>query len=456
MEMNKRKERLLLAAGAGMELSWLYAWATLTANLTIDRPFPLIEALGAFVLAVILSLYSRNRGWRIISILGLQIVGFVVASCSFLYILDYFSEPLFSRKWLMEISRIPTDSHQTVVLVLGLAGALVFWAQGVAFALRSTSYNTICSRFDIGITAFFVLMVFNILVFKLPNPQANVLLFPFFIFSLLSLGLARNGDDGKKDFISGYRGVGVVISFLVVVLFLGAGSVSLVLPYLARIAEMGYGILKSTLGPLAPFFMRFFRAAYDHELDLNKLPGMPEDSPLTGMQSQPGEDALHWIFLGSGSLFGLIGAIILGWGIWHLFRWLLSKTPVDERRQGKWNPVQWLLAWLKLVLSFIQKKILWRIRRYRKASGLYAGLLDWGRKSGLPSSPSETPVEYSWRLGQVFPVVEKEIRSIVEVFNEEVYGEITVNPQNLAASRTALRRLRSPALWPTRLKTWFR
>ncbi len=440
----------------GMELSWSYAWATLITNLTIDRPFPLMEAIGAFALAVILCSYSRDRGWRIISILGLHIVGFIVAAISLLYILNYFSEPMFSRKWLTEIFRIPTGSHQTVILVLGLAGTLVFWGQGVAFALRSTSYNTICSRFDLGVTSFFVFMVFNILIFKLPNPLANYLLFPFFAFSLLSFGLARNRDDGRKDFISGYRGIGVIITFLVVILSLGVGSVLLVLPYLVQVAEMGYGALKMTLGPLAPFFIRVISSAYDFELDWDKPSGMTEDSPLTGGQLESGGEALDWIFLGSGSLFGVIGVIILGWGIWNLIRWLLTKTPVSERQQGQWNPIHWLLGWLKLTLSFIQKKILWRTRRHRKASILYADLLNWGRKSGLPSSPSETPAEYSWRLEQVFPVVKGEIRSIVGVFNEEVYGDITVNQKNLAVSHKALRRLCSPSLWPSRLKNWFR
>jgi hypothetical protein len=79
----------------------------------------------------------------------------------------------------------------------------------------------------------------------------------------------------------------------------------------------------------------------------------------------------------------------------------------------------------------------------------------WGRHSGFPHFLSETPREYGLRLKNRFPSLAKEIESIIEAFNQEVYAEITLSEKQLSQVRFALRRLRSPIHWPSRLKSWF-
>ena len=51
----------------------------------------------------------------------------------------------------------------------------------------------------------------------------ELLLFPFFLFSLLAVGMARNRSSAQRDFLSGYRGIGMIVSFAVVVLAFGTG-----------------------------------------------------------------------------------------------------------------------------------------------------------------------------------------------------------------------------------------
>jgi hypothetical protein len=96
------------------------------------------------------------------------------------------------------------------------------------------------------------------------------------------------------------------------------------------------------------------------------------------------------------------------------------------------------------------------ITGYKKAVQLYAAFLNWGRRSGLPHFVNETPTEYSLRLHYRFPLLKGEIESITEAFNREVYGELTIDEQQLSTAASALRTLRSPLHWLSRFKTWFR
>jgi hypothetical protein len=59
--MKKGNGVSLFLINGGMELSWLYAWATFLAMLTFHQPFPFKEAIGPFVLASA-SLSSQREG----------------------------------------------------------------------------------------------------------------------------------------------------------------------------------------------------------------------------------------------------------------------------------------------------------------------------------------------------------------------------------------------------------
>jgi hypothetical protein len=89
------------------------------------------------------------------------------------------------------------------------------------------------------------------------------------------------------------------------------------------------------------------------------------------------------------------------------------------------------------------------------AASVYGRILGWGRRSGLPPAPNDTPCEYGRKLMDHFPKLEKEIDIIIEAFNREVYGEITTSEPVLSSICSALRRMRSPRHWPSRISGWF-
>jgi len=456
----------LFLINGGMELSWLYAWATFLTTLTFHQPFPFKEAIGPFVLASALTLFSKERGWWVIQILGLHLLGFVLAALRIVYIFNAGSYSFWDKAWLIEFFNSPRPPQEWLSLFLLLFCAVMFWLGGMTLARRSMVYTTLCSRFDLGIAAFLVLFLTKFLLLikggiKIEESISQLLFFQFFIFSLLAIGLARNRGPAPKEFLPGYQSIGVILSFTAVVLLFGGGVVLFFLPYLKVAAEIGYGVLKVAAKPVGYVLVQVLRFLYMPRA--NRPEKAPAEGSISSLKtpSESGwlpeivEKIMTW---GLGSLLGLavfgVSCLIL----FYLFRWLFSRTSARQKGQnpGLWYVISLLALRLQTFLVLCWGGIIRRLKGYDKAVQLYSALLSWGRHSGLSCSPSETPTEYGLRLKYQFPSLRREIGWIIEAFNQEVYGKINLNSEQLAIPRFAWRRLRSPLHWPSRLKAWFR
>jgi hypothetical protein len=423
------------------------------------------EAIATFALAAAITLLSKGKGWRIVYILMTQIFGFTLASLRIVYVFNTGAYSFLSKAWLIEFFNTPKHPLEWLYLILILILILMFWVGGVTLARRSTAYTTLCSRFDLGTAAFFLLFLTKFLALykggiKIEDPLSQLLLFPFLIFSFLAIGLVRNLTTAQKNFLPGYRGIGVILSFTVVILLFGTGLVLFFLPYLTLAAETGYGILKTAAKPLGPVLVTVLRfifmgGAIRPEPSSGPTKGGAEDLITPGESSwwmEFLEKILAWVF---GGILGLTVLIISCVALFFLFRWLLSKTSVHPKRQGLWDSMLSWIRGLRLFLLSCWIRVARRAKGYKGAAQLYAALLLWGRHSGLPHFLSETPLEYGLRLKNQFPSLKKEIESITEAFNQEVYAETTLSEKQLSQVRFGLRRMRSPIHWPSRLKSWF-
>ena len=461
--VKNRNKYLLILACSGMELAWLYAWAAFIMASTIHRPFPLPEAIGTLALAAIFTAAAQGRGWRVIQIIGLQVLGFILASLRIIYVFNYRSEPFLNNEWVIDLFKRPREPLEWLILFLILFWMVVFWIGGVTLARRSTSHLTICSRFDLGIAAFFLLLLIELLMLvkggiEVRDPTTELLLFPFFVFGLTAIGLARNRGSGQKDYLSGYREIGVIFSFTFVVLLFGTGLVLLFLPYLTLAAEMGYGVLKSVTEPLGPIFVSIVRFIFSYRrsqpMNGAVAPGEGKGDALPPVESSWWTEFFERVV--SFGLLGLIGLVFLalaGLALWHLFRWLLSRTSSSKDPQSKINLFSLWIARIRSLLSFFWSKILLRAQGGKGTVQLYASLLGWGHHSGLPHFVSETPNEYALRLGRRFPALRKEMGVITKAFNQEVYGEMVPEEQQLKTAQLAWRKLCSPLHWPIRLRS---
>ncbi len=463
--MRSERDSLLLLSAGAMELVWFYAWATFICIPLLHRPFPLPEAMGIFVLAALLTLVVRGRGWRVILILGLHLSGLLLVASKIIHILFYGAHSFLAQWWLWEGFRQPKEPLEWFSYIVVLLVVLFFWIGGVTLARRSVDYLTICTRFDVGVAAFFCLLMIKFLVLlkggkDMWGTMPELLLFPFFVFGLLAVAMARNRSGAQRDFLSGYRGIGMIVSCTVVVLAFGTGLVLLFLPYLSAAADMGYDLMKSAAAPLGPVIVAIILFLFSHNR-VREAPtfstsgGTEGSSPLVMEHSWWGEileKIVEWGFIGLAVLIAIILCVL---ALWFLFRWLFSQTDKSEEKAIQWNSISRWFAGIRSALALCWNRFVAVVRGCRDAVDLYRGLLTWGRHSGMLHSYNETPREYGLRLRRQFPELGGEIETIAEAFNREVYGERVLNARQFKKAREAWSRLRSPRHWPSRFKTLF-
>jgi hypothetical protein len=457
--MSKNRGAILFLARGGMELCWLYACTTFLLTAIHQRFFSLPAAIGIFFLAVTLNRALRGMGLRLISILGLQTLAFLLTASRIVYSLKYRAHPYFGVEWIAEFLGETGDPQEWLLRVIILISVLVFWLAGVSFARRPAAYLSICTRFDYGVTAFFCLFgLKSLLLVKggilVRDPTSLLLLFPFFIFSLLAIGLARNRNRMQRNFLAGFRGVGMLVSFSMVFLGIGAGLVLLLMSYLSAAAEAGYGVLKSVAGPLLPILERVLlflfgtlpkHNAFFPATERNEAQYIP-----SGESSAWGENLARVLF----GLVLLIGLVFCILGIWHLLRWLISRSPKAERKRLNWQLMLWWAQRLWVALDTGFKWVVQKLRACQDPVQIYRAFLKWGRRSGLPQLLSETPGEYRSRLQKQFPSLTADIGRIVEAFNLAVYAEVELDDKQMTRVKRSWKRLRSFRYWPARMKSW--
>lgn len=462
--MKPLPDAVFRTSAAGMELSWVYAWTAFILHAAVKQPYPLPEAAAIFVLAAVLTAFTRGRGWRIIQILALHGAGLTAFVFRSVYVLWYPSEAFWSLAWPGDFFSRAREPVAWFLLAVFCAGAAVFWISGVRYSRRSTSYREVCARFDKALGWLFALMFVKLFMGTQMGIQSteaisDSMIFPFFIFALLTVALARNRSAGRKGFMTGYRGIGLIISFSTAVFLCGTGLVLLTMPYLRAASDAGYEVIKTSGKFLGPILIKILMFLFGYK------PGQPARSeiipPKPPVEVVPESAPTWWteffltIYLWVfWVLLGLVGLFIIGIGGWYLWRWLFSKTRKAEHASMETNRFrQWLESWIAY-LQVLYEKLFGR-KKGNETIRLYRSLLKWGRRSGLPYRNSETPLEYGRRLKQRFDGVSAEIDLIISAFNLHVYGEVVCDGRETVCARRALKRLQRPTLWPKRFRLWF-
>lgn len=461
---------LLILASGMMDLSWYYAGATFLTTAVLQRTFPFPEAVGSFALAAALTLFSSGRGWRVIKIMALQALFFVPALLRVAEIFSSWSSSFTHQAWLTSSFHNTTASQNWFTFMLLILWIFPFWGGGMRLAWRALNYDTICSRFDRGLVAFFVLLLSKFVLTVKGNTQIEAPIFEyligtFFVCSLLAIGLVRNETTtAERDYIPGYQGLGVIFGFTLVVLLFCAGVTFFCLPYLTMAAEKSYAILKDAAQPLGSLFMIIIHFIFGNPEDWTGKP--PEKPPaniprlVSTVQYSAWMEFLGRILVwGVWILLGLVVILILGVSLYFFVQWLFSKTDLAVGKVPPSHPFHLGMEKLRLFLRECWNKIACAVRRYqeghRGAAPIYGAVKKWGRRSGLTPFISETPAEYGLRLQSHFPRLKQEIVLIIESFHKEIYGGIILTSPQLAMASSAWFKMRSPRHWPRRLKNLF-
>ncbi len=459
--MRKNSALFLFVCGAGAELAWLYAWASFLLISFFHRLYALPEAIGTFGLAAILTHLHYRRSLRAIQIVGLHLSGMACAGLWVVHGFYYRTEPFWDRDWLVDFFNRPRSGLEWVLLIFIMGYTVFFWAAGAWIALQKKNYLSACTRFDRGLAAFFCLFLIKLLLHTQMGVQFRDsmtvwLIFPFFIFSLTEIGLARNRNGlRQKSYLAGYYTAGVLTAFSVGALILGGAVFLLFLPYLKAASEVGYDLMISAAAPLSPYLIAVIKFIFGHAnyAPQNQVSSAPAGSAGAAGTVEPDAWMLvvqKIVMWGGGALMLMLGAVVVGLALWYTVRWLLMKRyGENESRQ----PQEFLLWW-KRIKSWLLAVYEWlrRTGGKRSARDFYAALRRWGRSAGTPQTSGDTPLEYGRELAVRFPQLQSEIMLIIEMLHREVYGENPLSPDQISMIQQAWKTLSRPFKRPFRMK----
>jgi hypothetical protein len=468
MTRNDGRERFLTALGSScMALIWRYAWANVMTLTTLHRPFPLPDAVMIFALAAMTTFVSQSRGWRVIMVLTVQGVGLFFVAASVLYAFSHTTYPFWNRHWFSAFIAQPRDALGWLFLALVIFWAIVFWAGGLLWQQRPRDHSTLCRQFDLGLAFFFLLFITELLMrvrggLQFADPLAEWLLVSFLLFSLLAISSARNQHQVHPEYVSGFKGIGVVLGFALIILLIGGGVTALFLPYLSQAAHAGYGMLKIVAAPLGALVITVLRFLFTPRAMRQDPPSPSRGSDMTDANSPFASGTwidsimqiLYIVFI---VLAGLLMLIVVALLVWFLVTWLLAKTPAGRKR-ARWPRLSEFVAMLVALWRTLVR--LWQImagiwqRKKTSVVDLFAALQGWGIRSGVPHVVSETPAEYGARLQYHFPALHRDVEAIIASFNRYVYGEIILKQHEVASAHAAWRNVRSPRHWKRRLQRW--
>jgi len=457
--MPRTKGFLTVVVGC-MDLVWLYAWAVFTTSSITPRTFPLPACAATFCVAFAVTRLAGFRGWHVITVGSVHLAALFVCAGTVLHGILAPHVPIWRAGDWFGALRIWEVAHRGFRI-----GAVCFWtmsiyAGGARLARSELYYQSVSSRFDMGLSAFFVLFLIQLLVkvkygVLFPQNITKYLMLSFFAFGVFAVGLARNQTEERKQHIGRRRGAGLLFGFFVLVLFAGTGSALMILPYLseaARVVHDGMSSVGAQVGPVLTKIITFlFRPLAS---GISTGPARAGAAKLLSPPAMGGRLSLFglillWTVLGS---MGAVTLFLLGEFFWYLIRRLFARTKKAGRgRSG-------IFLSLSRVCSFLQ--VLFRLIFKRRSSlgvvELYTQLVSLGKRSGIPRALHETPIEYESRLSGRFPDAGPDFGRITNAFNLTVYGEVSEDQAGLLEAREAWRKLLRLWLRLARLKSFWR
>jgi hypothetical protein len=347
---------------------------------------------------------------------------------------------------------------------LALFWCIAFWIAATRLAVLPRNYLTVSNHFDFGVIALVLLHLLEVLIsveggITLTELSLPRLLFSFFAFSVPAFCMTRCAVQGKSDFITGFRGIGVILSFLSLFLLLGSGVAALFLPYLTVAAETGVAVLKTVTTPIGEFLLRLLIFLFGHRQQISD-PTVASSSQQLQVQAIADQPVEGWLLLLQKILLFLVAGLgillvlaLCALVILQLGWWLSRRTDTVDTGPSPWQQFRELMHKLIVIIILRWKKLLSSRKRNRDPVQLYLSLIAWGAVSGLALVPSETPREYGSRLIEKLPAAAEEIHIIIAVHNVSIYGGLIDQATQLQRAWSAYRRLRSPRLWPARMKS---
>jgi len=385
------------------------------------KSFPFAAASFGFFFSLALGRALRRKEMRVVFFALFELIGFSV-----------FFVTLYASYKAMPLNAVlvPRSNGEAISFVSMLIVGAAFWLRAAWLEARKADHEFYANRFDEGI-ALFLAAFCMVAVLRVEAPLPGRLVIPYFIFGILALGLAKSESAQRGGLMPAARRT-MVIS-VTAVFILAAAAVLLVVPALTEPARRAADSLKSAslslLRLIESILTWLFRAGPPRFAAQPDSGGQMLNAPPAEAEgSSPFSVILMWAFLG---IAGIFVAILFGYLMVGLFRFLVSRTkkPADDR--GGRSLSDWLKAiWGALAAALSRLAEVFargaenarRRRGFSPALAAYARLIAVGRAAGLPRSRCETPREYARRLAAACPDSAGQAAFIAEAVEKEVYG----------------------------------
>ena len=459
--MNTQKN-ILIFSSAGMILSAVYACTSFIFASISQKPISLSDAVVILFMATLITSIHSQRGWRRIYGIGLHTWGLLFVFLRLCHNYYGLESPFWLFEWVQEFLMLERPATGWFVLMLILFCISILWFCGIRLVTRPTDQTTISHRFDSGLGFLLFLLVIKLAIatkgVSIPmEHSATRPIISFIILGLFSLGVVRNSSLSQVGGITYFKGIGIALTFTFIILMLGGGLFILFLPEFQSLAETSADLLENLKNPMEKFVIFMSSVYLESGFRRRSEPQLTGDY-LPTIDTSGGELGIfHYLFIGISIviLLSVIGFILYRLVKWLLskIKWLFSETVEEGDKRGIWELSLSCILAAKRILSILWIKIFYPSDTSFAAEKYYRRLLRWGRISGLRHAVFETPREYGIRLGHLFPKIEKEIRLIVDLHDEAVYGGIPPDKHQLSRAGLAFRRIRNPLLWFARVKS---
>ncbi len=446
---------------AGMEICWLQSLSAFMLFAFFNHRLSLLFTLSIYVSGVTANYVCYHR-----RLLRFQVVlvKALIFSTAFLAATKVFFLNFGAHHGPRTI--LTLFSFQQPVAGWGLTATLLLaagitWRRSTIHTLNPLSSENVYNRLDLGMGIFFALLILKLMLFgkfglTFAYPDLKTLYLPFFVFGLLTLALMFSAEGNDRRYVMRFQKLGVALSFAAVIIAGGAGLVFLFHGQMRASAEMMSGILKKAGPPLETAVVWLMRLGWSSNRHPQTPPVKGSDNVNVHVDMVRGSMENGWIWevlkWGGTALFLLavvfFSYILLRW----LFRFLLSET--DPRHSVRHRGFH-VGGWLKRLLALFRRIFGSRTTKgIPSAKDLFRSLVSWGGRSGIPHRATDTPKEYGTRLSMAFPELSAEIETVIHLFYRETYGELRLDGQQMAAGRSAKKRMAHPTFWKDRLKSW--
>ena len=451
----------LWLSSAGLEATYLYAWAAFGLTMVSNQRYSALLAVCTFggasvVSRALLPTRPRRREVALVHAAGLTLVSLLS-----IHHLIYPGVALWRMSWIVQLLMSAKSAQTYLTIAFALFFGWAFWRAGFRHGCTPSSYERVCARFDRGILWLGSLFALKLLWrgqrdANLDDGVTGALIAPYFLFAIVALASARNRGMGAKSLIGGYRGLGRLADLSLGGMLATLACVLLLLPELRALAHVSYESLRELGGPLANVFAVLLYLLFGLWVLLTKPRGetaqtLKEQFVRTDPKPEyrnsailPAHDLpewMAWICVGVLLASAVIGGCYVAWQ-------LRGGAVQSSFFADLWRWVK--RAWL--AVRDRVAKALTASPPQPEPVRIYLALLQWGRRSGSPHRPSETPLEYACRLKRRMPALSAEVELIAASYSAHAYGP-RAKPE-WSDEKAALRRLQSLRLWPQRFRLW--